>query len=127
MARIGKHKAKYDKYRNSGNREKNKLLKKEKQERRLKRFAERKASGKSYVYSKEKVENKFIAACGRKELDAEDMEKLRNKVFAPNQNGKRGKDTPFARNTSKARKLENSLREKVEQEKKNKKQKTSTK
>lgn len=51
MARPGKHKAKYDRYKASGHTQLNKIRKAETHKRRMERFAKRKEEGKCYEYS----------------------------------------------------------------------------
>lgn len=51
-ARAGKHKARYDRYKNQGRLEKNKALKQERAAKRENRFAKRREEGKAYVYTK---------------------------------------------------------------------------
>lgn len=50
MARPGKHKAKYDKWKNSGHLQRNKQLKKERDEKRRLHFQIRREEGKTYQY-----------------------------------------------------------------------------
>jgi len=50
MARPGKHKYKYDKYKNSGHLAENKRKKEQRHKNRLARFAKRKEEGKCYEY-----------------------------------------------------------------------------
>lgn len=120
MARIGKHKQKYDKYKNSGNKAKNKILKQERHEKRLAKFAKKREDGKGYVYSKEKSDNKFNKYCTEYNLNIQNSTELRNSYFKPNQNSNRGKHTPLAKYTSEMRKLDNRMKEREEAEKKNK-------
>ncbi len=54
-ARAGKHKARYDKYKNQGRLEINKKRKQEKAKKREERFAQRRADGKNYVYPQNEV------------------------------------------------------------------------
>lgn len=58
MSRIGKNKRRCDKYKNSGHHEINKHLKQERHEKRMTRFAKRKADGKSYVYQSDRTGTK---------------------------------------------------------------------
>lgn len=117
MARIGKHKQKYDKYKNSGNKAKNKILKQECHEKRLAKFAKRREDGKNYVYSKEKSDNKFNKYFADYNLKDKDSSELRNQLFKPNQNSNCGRHTPLAKYTSEMRKLDNRLRAREEEEK----------
>lgn len=50
MARPGKHKYKYDKYKNSGHQAENKRLRAEMDKKRKERFAKRREEGKTYKY-----------------------------------------------------------------------------
>lgn len=117
MARIGKHKQKYDKYKNSGNKAKNKILKQERHEKRLAKFAKRREDGKNYVYSKDKAKSKFDSVYSKKNYKTEEMTELKNTLFKPNQNSNRGRHTPLAKYTSEMRKLDNRLRAREEEEK----------
>lgn len=120
MARIGKHKQKYDKYKNSGNKAKNKILKQERHEKRLAKFAKKREDGKAYTYSKENAEAKFKAIYAEKKYKQDELTELKNTLFKPNQNSNRGKHTPLAKYTSEMRKLDNRMKEREEAEKKNK-------
>ena len=60
MSKPGANKKKYDKYKSSGTREKNKKLKAERHEKRMAKFARRKEEGKSYEYDAEKAKQKLI-------------------------------------------------------------------
>lgn len=117
MARIGKHKQKYDKYKNSGNKAKNKILKQERHEKRLAKFAKRREDGKNYVYSKDKAKSKFDSVYSKKNYKTEEMTELKNTLFKSNQNSNRGRHTPLAKYTSEMRKLDNRLRAREEEEK----------
>ena len=129
MARIGKHKAKYDRYKNSGNKEKNKVAKKIRHDKRMARFAERRESGKTYVYSKEKADAKLKKAYGGYNLDKlskDEIAELKNNFNKPNKGSNRGSDTPLAKQTSEMRKLNNLLK-KMEEENKKKRKSNSNK
>lgn len=54
MSKIGKNKKRCEKYKASGNRERNKILKQERHKKRMERFAKRREEGKNYVYDKDK-------------------------------------------------------------------------
>ena len=73
------------------------------------RFVKRKEDGKSYVYDKDRSRKKFKDFC--KHIDPETIKEqreiLHDKCFAPNKNGKRGRDTDVAKYTSVYRKLDN--------------------
>lgn len=56
MARPGKHKYKYDKYKNSGHQAENKRLRAERDKKRREKFARRREEGKTYKYEKNPYE-----------------------------------------------------------------------
>lgn len=56
MARPGKHKYKYDKYKNSGHQAENKRLRAERDKKRREKFAKRREEGKTYKYEKNPYE-----------------------------------------------------------------------
>lgn len=62
MSKPGKHKYKYDKYKNSGHKELNKQLRADRHAKRLAHFEERKEAGKSYKYDPEKTKQKILDA-----------------------------------------------------------------
>ena len=118
MARIGKHKHKYEKYKSSGHKQENALKRKAKHEKRLERFAKRKEEGKCYEYSKEKAEKKFakhVKHKGKKYIEKH-LRELRYDVFGSNKNS--NKQTDIAHKTSCFRKLDNMLKQKAEEAKK---------
>lgn len=124
MARIGKHKSKYDKYKNSGRREMNKDLKRERHEKKVERFARRREQDENYQYSKERAESKrdFLRrACEEEGLNTQECEEMVEKMLSPNFGSNRGKHTYLAKETSVFRKLENFLKKRKEEEKKKKK------
>ncbi len=121
MARIGKHKYKYDRYKNSGHKEQNKRDRAARNEKRIAKFAARKEDGKTYVYDKNKSQKKFKEFC--KHIDSDTMKEYRDilhdNCFASNKNGKRGRDTEHAKYTSVYRKLNNEIEKQKQNDKKN--------
>ena len=62
MSKPGKHAKKYDQYRSSGRREKNKQLKAARNEKRIAKFKKRREEGKAYKYNPERAKKKLLDA-----------------------------------------------------------------
>ena len=92
--KFGKHKAKYDNYKNSGRKLINREEKKKRAEKREEKFKKRKSEGKTYEYKP----NPFKK--GTFKYREEAMKRQAKNV---------SKKTPFARHTSLMRKLDNEL------------------
>ena len=115
MAKTGKHKSKYERYKNSGHREENKIKRQERHNKRIERFDERRIRGKSYIYSKEKASDKFKIL--KENCDSiKEFERLKREVCRSNVRSNRGRHTSFAKETSVFRKLENTLKRIAEEE-----------
>ena len=102
MARPGKNKKRCEKYKMSGAREKNKILKQERAKRVAEKFKKRREEGRTYKYEP----NPYKPGT----LDYEREASYRA--------GKNGKNLPLARDTSIMRKLQNKINEEIAAEKK---------
>lgn len=122
MSKPGAHKKKYDAYKSSGNRERNKKARQEKAKRRSDRFAKRREDGKGYEYSKDHAQSKLKEAYGGMDPGYFDTHKdrLLRELYGANVNST--KHTDLAHTTSEMRKMKNML-DKIKMEEKKKQEK----
>ena len=116
MAKPGKHKARYDRYKNSGHKEDNKIRREKRHKKRMERFEERKKLGKCYTYSKEKSQQK-IKGLKNTCSSLVEFNAKKAKLFRSNVGSNRGCHTMVAKETSVYKKMDNLLKERIELEK----------
>lgn len=113
MSKPGKHAKKYDQYRSSGRREKNKQLKAARNEKRIAKFKKRREEGKAYKYNPERAKKKLLDA-GYKpnsEYYKDNELAIRKEVYGGDHK------TEISKRTSALRKLDNLLAAKKAEEK----------
>lgn len=113
MSKPGKHAKKYDQYRSSGRREKNKQLKAARNEKRIARFKKRQEEGKTYKYNPERAKKKLADAGYNTNSDyyRDNEFAIRKEVYGGDHK------TETAKRTSVMRKLDNLLAAKKAEEK----------
>lgn len=112
MSKIGRNKKRCEKYRLSGNLQTNKLLKQERNEKRVAKFAARREAGKTYEYKA----NPYSKTSGEYIVEAERRS-----------DKNRDKRLPLQKITSIMRKLDNQLATEVAKRKANKESKKTRK